>query len=111
VSDERTVLQRLEDLLGPDHPYQVQIIRTLFNAVECGDHAEIQRLFCSVEMWGGAGSVADVYFEVPQKDGLMSSLLVELVREFERRGITYERAAWTASVNENWLEQGIRQKP
>jgi hypothetical protein len=63
--------------------------------------------YCSLDWWGGAGSLAD---EIPQQSSVarhVMRLLVELVDAFELLGVECPRARSWASVFRDWLTDGV----
>lgn len=58
--------------------------------------------YCSLNWWGGAGSMADFCAPEPY-----NRLLIRLVHAFEAAGYNCERAASWIRVFEDWVNHGI----
>jgi hypothetical protein len=63
--------------------------------------------YCSVDWWGGSGSMADFIPEDIDARRRIMKLMIEVVRSFDELGIHCPRAAqWTGTFS-YWLERGI----
>lgn len=89
------ILSELSQLPGLD-AYRLGTAAKLAQIVETGTREEILDQYCSLEWWGGAGSMAD--YEPTTRSSLLpyAKLLARLAREFEFAGFECQRAAgWT----------------
>ena len=105
----RKLCSELEVLLAPQFPGQAKVAAKLGEAVAQGGALAGKDAFASLDMWGGSGSVADVYFEdEPSANSKLTGLLVELGDAFEHIGVTSPRArGWTETFR-YWQDSGIR---
>jgi len=68
----------------------------------------ITATYCSVDWWGGAGSMADL--SLPDKDANQSRhrLLADLVDTFESAGYSCPRARQWRDTFRHWLKSGAK---
>ena len=97
----------LRELLLPDCPAHAAFVGRLGQSVAERDFPTAVRLFSSLDMWGGSGSIADISLPTPAANEKMNELLMQLVKHFGDAGIAYPRATTWVSVFEEWQAQGI----
>ena len=100
------IVSELEQVLS-DHPHQVSFLQEFRAALAKDDIATTTRLYSSLEMWGGSGSVADVYLPSREADQRLKSLLIELNDQFEDAGLAFPRATGWAEVFRDWRDAGL----
>lgn len=68
---------------------------------------EIGARYCSLDWWGGSGSMADYLHDNRAVRQRYMRLLVSLVHAFEAAGFECPRATSWADIFEGWLNSGI----
>ena len=101
-----SIVSQLEKVLA-DHPYQLSFLRALRAAVANDEMAAATNLYSSLELWGGSGSVADVYLPSREADQRLKSLLIELNDEFEDAGVVFPRATGWAAIFRDWRDAAL----
>jgi len=101
------ITAELIGLIAAQSPFHADIVRRLESTVLTGDVAEVRAKFCSPEMWGGSGSVADLSLDEPNAQRRSCELLSRLNGEFRAAGFECARAdRWTDTFDQ-WLDQGV----
>ena len=90
------ILSELSEIPGLD-TWRLKAIAKLADTVDLGTGPEIQEQYCSLDWWGGAGSMADYEPTIRASGAPYANVLVRLVREFESAGFQCRRAAGWAT--------------
>jgi hypothetical protein len=101
------ITTELSGLIGVESVHHAEIVKTLQAAILSGDAANVARQYCSPDMWGGSGSVADLILDRPGAQKRCLVLLSKLNSKFRDAGIECPRATQWTSVFDQWLEQGV----
>ena len=99
------VLRELQREFGVNS-YFARLAGELAVALET-DRALAATRYCSVDWWGGSGSMADFIPEDIDARRRIMKLMVELVRSFDELNIPCPRAAQWTRIFSRWLERGI----
>jgi hypothetical protein len=89
-----------------DEPKIAEVARHL-NRTVVNHPEQIEHVYCSLDWWGGSGSMADF---IPADDRVRRrhlQLLVALVQAFERHGYHCPRARSWIDIFSNWLQSGV----
>src|SRR5262245_42761521 len=106
TSSALSVLRALQDEFEPIAPHYRQMAADLAEAL-LAERSKAEALYCSVDWWGGSGSVADF---IPQDGNVrrrIMRLLVDLVQACDELGMPCPRATQWTSTFVYWLERGI----
>jgi hypothetical protein len=98
------ILRALRDEFEPIAPHFGRLAADLAEALATERNAAA--LYCSVDWWGGSGSVADFIPEDVDARRRIMRLLVDLVRAFDELGMPCPRASQWTSTFVLWLERG-----
>jgi hypothetical protein len=101
------ITAELAGLIEGQSMFHAEIVRRLEAAALAGDVAEVRAQFCSLEMWGGSGSVADLSLDEPSAQRRSCRLLSRLNAEFRNAGFECARADQWTDTFDQWLEQGV----
>lgn len=101
-----TVLRALQHEFEPICPHFSQLAADLVEALATKP-SKAAALYCSVDWWGGSGSVADFIPEDVDARRRIMRLLIDLNRAFHSLGMPCPRASQWTSVFSGWLESGI----
>ena len=101
------VAAELASLIEASSLYHANIVRQLEAAVLTGDSSDIRKQFCSLDMWGGSGSVADLSLTPPDAQRRSCELLSRLNSAFRNAGIGCPRADQWTDTFDQWLDQGV----
>jgi hypothetical protein len=58
---------------------------------------------CSMEVWGGAGSIVDVTLNDLNDDRRFNELIVDLAEALDQLGLGTPRTRWVGQTIEDWL--------
>ena len=100
------VLRELQNEFEPIAPHYRQLAAELAEALAT-ERSKATALYCSVDWWGGSGSVADFIPEDVDVRRRIMRHLVDLVRAFDELGMPCPRASQWTSTFVYWLERGI----
>jgi hypothetical protein len=106
LSKIQVITDELVLLFARDEPKRAEIARYLY-ATAAEQPAQIARVYCGLDWWGGSGSMADFVPNDPSVRRRYLQLLVALVQAFEKAGIPCPRAQSWAETFEQWLNAGI----
>jgi hypothetical protein len=106
LSQIQSITDEMALLFARDEPKRAEIAGYLY-AVAAEQPAQIARVYCSLDWWGGSGSMADFIPNDPLVRRRYLQLLVALVQAFEKAGISCPRAQSWAEILEKWLNAGI----
>jgi hypothetical protein len=74
------VLTKLHHILQrAEHYAQAEFVRKLMELIEIGDHPTFVRFINSVDMWGGAGAVWEVYLKTQNDEIEFEETIVNLI--------------------------------
>jgi hypothetical protein len=102
-----SIATELIGLVEGQSMHHAEILRRLQTAVLTGDVADVRAEFCSLDMWGGSGSVADLSLRDPRARRRSCHLLSRLNAEFRDAGFECARANQWTDVFDQWLERGV----
>jgi hypothetical protein len=94
-------------LIEGQSTFHAEIVRKLEATVLKGNVAEVRADYCSVEMWGGSGSVADLSLDEPKAQKRSCELLSRLNAEFRDAGIECARADQWTNTFDQWLDDDV----
>jgi hypothetical protein len=105
VQDIAPILEEMAAMFANDEPKRAEGARHLCR-IAIDRPEQVAQVYCSVDWWGGSGSMAD--FSPPDKgvNRRYLQLLAALVRAFERAGYDCSRAKSWAEIFEMWLSRG-----
>src|SRR5690606_14992341 len=101
------ITTELSGLIGVESVHHAELVKTLQAAILSGDAANVARQYCSPDMWGGSGSVADLILDRPGAQKRCLVLLSKLNSKVRDAGIGCPRATQWTGVFDQWLEQGV----
>jgi hypothetical protein len=104
------ITAELAGLIEANSAYHADIVRKLEATVLTGNSSDISKQFCSLDMWGGSGSVADLLLGKPEADKRSCELLSRLNLEFRNAGIACPRADQWTDTFDWWLAEGVFDK-
>ncbi|MBI5413929.1 hypothetical protein HZA38_00230 [Candidatus Peregrinibacteria bacterium] len=95
-------LQKIEKLLKENKKPQAEVIRKVIES-KTTDRELFLSLLLGGDIWGGSGSVVDLYLNSKEEDIQLKNYIIELVKEMEINGIFYERAKEIAVALEKFI--------
>ena len=104
------IIAELRGLVGAESKHHAEIVGNLEVAILARAIPDVRTQFCSLDMWGGSGSVADLLLRKPGAQKRSCELLSRLNSEFRNAGIECPRANQWTTVFDEWLEQGVLDK-
>jgi hypothetical protein len=102
----QSITDEMALLFARDEPKRAEIARYLY-AAAAEQPAQISRVYCSSDWWGGSGSMADFVPYDPLVRRRYLQLLVALVHTFEKASISCPRAQSWAEIFKQWLDAGV----
>jgi len=102
----QVVLRALQAEFEPIASHYRQLAVDLAEALAT-ERSKAAALYCSVNWWGGSGSVADLIPADAEARRRILRLLVDLVRAFDELGMPCPRASQWTRVFVHWLDSGI----
>jgi hypothetical protein len=100
------IAKALAGLMASEYPAQTEFLRTFEEAARNGD-PKLASLYQSLQLWGGAGSIADANLRSAAANRTQQTLLVELHDCFAEADVRYDRATFWADAYRAWLAKGI----
>jgi hypothetical protein len=101
------ITAELAGLIEGQSMVHAEIVQRLEATVIAADVGEIRAGFCSMDMWGGSGSVADLSLDDPIAQKRACELLSRLNAQFRDAGIKCARADQWTDTFDQWLDQGV----
>jgi hypothetical protein len=105
AQDIAPILEEMAAMFANDEPKRAEGARHLYRVV-IEQPEQVAQVYCSVDWWGGSGSMADFAPANRSVNRRYLQLLVALVRAFERSGYDCPRASGWADIFEMWLVRG-----
>jgi hypothetical protein len=105
LSNIQSIADEIALLFARDEPKRAEIARYLY-ATAADQPAQIGRVYCSLDWWGGPGSMADFAPNDPLLRRRYLQLLIALVQTFDKAGVPCPKARSWTEVFEQWLDAG-----
>ena len=99
------IIDEIVLMFAIDEPKRAGIARHLYRTV-VDEPEQITPVYCSLDWWGAAGSMADYAPSDREVNRRYLQLLVALVQAFEKYGYHCPRARYWVDVFADWLRSG-----
>ena len=96
----------LSVLIGEESPGH-RNLATRLGKVAMEEREKLAPEYCSLNWWGGSGSMADLILKDRKRQHRQLELLVSLVETFEGAGYDCPRARQWVDTFKRWLKKGI----
>jgi hypothetical protein len=106
AEDLLPIVDEMVRLFPVDEPQRAKVARHLYSTVL--EHPQqIAETYCSLDWWGGSGSMADYDLADRRAKRRFLQLLVNVVEIFEKAGYRCPRARSWVDIFSEWLRSGV----